>query len=116
MVSLPTLYLNENINPSLTDALAQYGIKAIHTLTVNNTGASDEFQLEYAAKSNYILVTHNRKHFKRLHRQWIEKGKLHAGILVIRLSEPEILAVRIKRFFDELYPVISPPFCVKPPP
>ena len=39
---------------------------------------------------------------------------MHSGIIVTRPSEPELLAVRLKRFFDEMYPNIAAPFCVAP--
>lgn len=112
---LPKLYLNENIPIYLVNLLASLGVSAVHTLNVNNQGISDEFQLQYATERNYILVTHNRKDFKQLHNRWVREGKVHAGILIMCCDEPERLADRIKRFFEQEYTNIAPPFCVSPP-
>lgn len=112
---LPKLYLNENIPVRLVNLLKDNGISAIHTLFVNNRSVSDEFQLQYAAERHYVLITHNRKHFRRLHNRWIQERKHHAGILVMRHDEPERLADRIKRFFEQKYFTITPPFCESPP-
>ena len=114
--SIPTLYLNENIPVRLVKLLLNIGILAVHTINVSNQGVDDEFQLQYAADRKYILISHNRKDFKHLHKEWIRKGKSHSGILVMRHGEPEYLAVRIERFFEEVYPSITPPFCTSPPP
>lgn len=112
---IPTLYLNENIPVRLVDILLLNGIKAIHTVNMGNQGASDEFQLEYAANQKYMLVSHNRRDFRRLHTKWMCEGRFHYGILVMGHGEPEYLAERIGRFFDNIYPTLTPPFCASPP-
>ncbi|MFH1776918.1 MAG: DUF5615 family PIN-like protein [Candidatus Omnitrophota bacterium] len=114
-IEIPKLYLNENIPIRLVSLLSNLGIIAIHTLSVNNQGTSDEFQLQYAAERGYIIVTHNRKNFRQLHKRWIHEGKCHAGIIVMRHDEPERLADRIKRFFEQDYFNITLPFCESPP-
>lgn len=111
----PNLYLNENVPIRLVNLLASLGILAIHTLDVNNQGASDEFQLQYAAERCYVVITHNRKDFRHLHNRWLQEGKSHSGILVMRHDEPERLADRINRFFKQCYSSITPPFCESPP-
>lgn len=111
----PKLYLNENIAIRLVSLLKIHGIESIHTEQVHNKGVDDEFQLRYAAKNSFILVTHNRRDFRELHNKWIGQNKFHAGILVMGPNEPEHLAKRIKRFFDHEYDKLKPPFCVSPP-
>ena len=112
---LPTLYLNENIAVQIADRLKEFNINSIHTICVGNVGVSDEVQLEYAATNNYILVTHNRKDFRKLHSEWQAKGKRHAGIIVLGCNKIDIIANRLKKFFDSAYSTITPPFCVSPP-
>jgi predicted nuclease of predicted toxin-antitoxin system len=114
-ISPPKLYLNENVAIRLVLLLKEFGIEAIHTLDVGNQGQTDEFQLQYAANRNYILVTHNRKDFRQLHNHWLREGKSHSGILVMRYNEPEQLADRIKRFLEVRYATIVVPFCESPP-
>lgn len=114
-MEVPPLYLNENIPLRLTELLSQYGIYAIHTINVGNQGVSDEFQMEFAANNGYILVTHNRRDFRRLHKIWMKRGRFHKGIIVISHDEPEILAIRIRLFFEKVYFKIKSPFCMSPP-
>ena len=38
-----------------------------------------EFSEQYAAKSGRSLLTHNRRHFRRLRRDWLNQGKHHCG-------------------------------------
>ncbi len=116
MKDRPAFYLNENIAIRLADLLSQKDIKSVHTLRVGNQGASDEAQLEYAATNNYVLLTHNRRHFRRLHNRWVQNQKSHAGIVIVRCAEPDNLAERIHAFCDQMYPGLTSPFCVAPPP
>ncbi len=76
---------------------------------------TDEQQLDYAAKNGYILLSHNKRHFQTLHKDWMAKQKTHSGIVVISFAEPERLAVRVKVFFEEMHPNLKIPFCVSPP-
>ena len=115
-MNTPKLYLNENVAVRLVDSLKELCIEAIHTERVSNKGVDDEFQLRYAAKRGFILVTHNRRDFRELHNKWIKMEKKHSGILVMKPNEPEYLAKRIKLFFDRDYHTLTPPFCVSPPP
>ena len=111
----PTLYLNENIDPVLVKILSAFGINAVHTLHVGNKQVSDEFQLVYSAQHNYIVLTHNRWDFRKLHQEWIKNNKYHPGIIVIGTGEPEYLSKRVVKFFKEKYPYLTPPFCEVPP-
>jgi len=112
---IPALYLNENIPIRLVHVLSLDGIEAVHTVEAGNRGATDQFQLEYAASIGCILVTHNRRDFRQLHAEWIQEKRSHCGILVMDHDEPEYLAERIGRFFEGVYPTLTPPFCVSPP-
>ena len=112
---LPTLYLNENIDVKLVPLLSDRGIKAIHTITVRNRKLTDEFQLEYAAKNRYIILTHNRWDYRKIHEDWIRKGKKHSGIIGIGTGEPDYLAKRIEKFFRDVFPALTPPFYQIPP-
>ena len=110
------LYLNENIALRLVELLQSKGFKAIHTLDVGNRGISDEAQLEYAAARQYVLLTHNRADFRRLHRVWTDQGKQHAGIVIIKHELPERVSARVHLFFERVYPSVKLPFCLSPPP
>ncbi|MBI4055560.1 MAG: DUF5615 family PIN-like protein [Elusimicrobia bacterium] len=115
MISAAKLYLNENVAVRLVTLLKSRQIDAVHTLQVHPPGLSDLAQLEYAAYKGYVLLTHNRRHFRRLHNQWLHERKAHAGIVVVKHDSPERLADRLVRFLTDVYPSLTPPFCTSPP-
>lgn len=111
----PIFYLNENIAIRVVDLLAQKGIPSVHTVLANNRRFTDEQQLQFAARNEYVLVTHNRRDFRRLHYKWMSEDKKHSGILLITYALPEEICERIYRFFRDVYPTVSSPFCLSPP-
>jgi len=115
MTLFPILYLNENIQIELVEELANLNFKAIHTLQVDNGGATDEFQLQYAANRKYIMVSYNRSDYRKLHNAWLQVGKSHYGIIVLSPGDPKYVAYRIKVFFEQKYSALTIPFCEIPP-
>ena len=65
-------------------------------------GRADEPRLRVAADADRILLTHNRADFERLHRQWIESGRRHAGIIIARRRVSGELTVRLGRLLGRL--------------
>lgn len=65
-------------------------------------GHVDVHQLQAAADADRIPLTHNRADFERLHRQWIESGRRHAGIIIARRRLPGDLTVRLGRLLGRL--------------
>ena len=85
-------YLDEDVDISLAEILTSNGHEVCTTLASGNRGANDESQLNYATRLDAVLITHNRRHFRRLHRTWTQKRKRHSGIIISRhlpLSELE---------------------------
>lgn len=82
------LYANENFPLPVVEALRQVGHDVITTAETGKAGQaySDEEVLQFAAQDDRIVVTLNRKHFIRLHRQ----GANHAGIVVCTF-DPDFL-------------------------
>jgi predicted nuclease of predicted toxin-antitoxin system len=111
----PKFYFNENVPLRLSELLRRLGIIAICTQEVGNKGTTDEFQLQYSVSNGYIMVTHNRQYFKKLHKLWIQEGKSHYGILVVHVGELEDLTTRIKLFVKKRYSFLKAPFCESPP-
>ena len=111
----PALYLNENISIKLLPELKKCNIHAVHTITAGNRKFTDDQQLNYASKNNYILVTHNRKHFRNLHFTWQSKDLRHSGILLVKFEEVYVLARRIEKFLIRVYPHVESCFCLSPP-
>jgi hypothetical protein len=60
------------------------GFDATSTPSENRRRASDDSQLEWAASAGRTLITFNVGHFVRLHSEWIQQGRHHAGVVVSR--------------------------------
>lgn len=75
-------YANENFPRQAVLALRRFGHDV---LTIQETGRAglatpDRTVLDFATKDGRAVLTHNRKHFLRLHR----KSPHHAGIVACR--------------------------------
>lgn len=73
------LYANENFPLPVVEELRRLGHDVLTTEDVGKAGraVSDEDVLSFAADDDRVLLTLNRKHFVRLHR---ERSR-HAGIV-----------------------------------
>jgi sugar phosphate isomerase/epimerase len=84
------LYSNENFPLPAVEGLRRLGQ---HVLTIQEAGKAhqstpDEQVLKFAIEQNRALLTLNRKHFVRLHRE----NPTHSG-LVVCTFDPDFLAL-----------------------
>jgi hypothetical protein len=84
------LYANENFPFPVVETLRQLGHSVITVAETGKAGQAwpDKDVLEFASQDDRALVTLNRKHFIRLHRQSVE----HAGIIVCTF-DPDFAAM-----------------------
>ena len=77
---MTTIYANENFPLPVVEELRQLGYDVLTSRDAGNAGRAvpDEEVLAYAVAQRRALVTINRKHFIRLHRE----APSHAGIIV----------------------------------
>ena len=76
------LFTDEDVYGVTAIALRNSGYDAISTAEAHRLGATDESQLIWATSENRVLVTFNVGHFAKLHGDWMERGRKHAGIVV----------------------------------
>ncbi|MBE7497812.1 MAG: DUF5615 family PIN-like protein [Verrucomicrobiaceae bacterium] len=89
------IYSNENFHREVVIKLRELGHDVLTSLEAGkaNQGIPDEEVLAFAIQEARVLLTFNRLHFQRLHRQ--SAGK-HAGIIVCRMNnDTSGLALRI---------------------
>jgi predicted nuclease of predicted toxin-antitoxin system len=91
-------YLDEDVNVELATFLQIQSHEARTTARAGNQGNEDEDQLDYATQRSAVLITHNRRHFRRLHRDWMLASKHHAGIILTRQLPLSELERRMKAF------------------
>ncbi|HEY7676933.1 MAG TPA: DUF5615 family PIN-like protein [Candidatus Methylomirabilis sp.] len=98
----PSLYLDEDVSVVAAAILQARGFMAVTARDTGLLGRSDEAQLAFAADGGHILLSHNRVHFERLHREWLGGGRSHAGIIIARRRPPRELAARVGRLLARL--------------
>ena len=81
------------------ERLQEWGHNALTTREAGHAESSDEQQLIFATNEERILLTHNRRDFRRLHRKWTEGGRLHGGIIISAHLPLEELERRLSRLF-----------------
>ena len=78
------LFLDEDVHAALAAAPRKRGYDAVHALEIKRLGLSDESQPNFATQENRCLVTFNVGDFVRLHNRWMDLGREHAGIIVLK--------------------------------
>jgi hypothetical protein len=83
-MTIVRLYVDEDASESAVVAgLRARGVDLVTTVEANRCGASDTEQLEFATEQERVIYTFNTGDFARLHREFLQKGRPHRGIVVI---------------------------------
>jgi hypothetical protein len=79
-----SLYLDEDsMSRALVTALRARGLEIETVVEAGLTGESDKVQLDQAARRGKVLYTFNVVDYCRLHREYLERGAEHSGIVVV---------------------------------
>lgn len=76
------LYLDEDVDISLAQALRQKGINVLTTQEACKKRLSDAEQLEFAVNTKRAILTHNKRDFTLLHKNYMLEGNEHYGIIL----------------------------------
>jgi len=98
------VYLDENVDIRVTDALLRRGYDAAHALHEGNRRIADEQHLYYATLHGRAVVTHNFADYARLHADFVQRGELHEGIILIPVRPLSELLVRLSKHLDTYTP------------
>ena len=82
-------------------ALRLLGFDALTAEQAGNRRLADPDQLEFATREHRILITANAKDFERIHREYMDAGKDHAGILIV-LQKTRLSAGEFARRFAQM--------------
>jgi hypothetical protein len=78
------LYMDEDASEhAVIVGLRARSIDLLTTAEANRLGMSDADQLAFAREQGRAIYTFNASDFSRLHREYLEQGDSHAGIIVI---------------------------------
>ena len=97
------VYLDENIDVRVAPALRSRGWNVETTVEAGLLGRPDEVQLEHAAASGRVILTSNRRHFRRLQFDFVAARRRHAGIVLVPQGESlERAAIRAAMLLEWL--------------
>ena len=77
-----TLYLDEHVQLALAEALRARGVDILTTQEARNIGLHDEDQLAFAAEKRRSLFSYDKRHFAKIHYEWMNMKRQHAGIIL----------------------------------
>jgi hypothetical protein len=78
------LYFDEDSGQhDLINALRREGLDVQSTAEAGMNGRDDDDQLIWAATQGRIMVSANVGDFVAVHSNWVERGRPHAGIILI---------------------------------
>ncbi len=97
-----SLYLDEDLDVVIAGILKSRGFSTITTLEAEQVRNTDDKQLTYATEQQLVLLTHNRKHFEKLARDWYTAGRKHHGIIIAVRRQPNEIASRVLVLLNEL--------------
>jgi uncharacterized protein with PIN domain len=95
------LYLDEDVHKKAATALRLKGYDVISSHEVQKQSLPDYRQLEYAISQQRAIFTFNAGDFDRLHREYIEGGKNHFGILLSKQIHIGETIARLTKFLFE---------------
>jgi hypothetical protein len=82
-VGLIQLYIDEDaVRGGLVSALRSRGVKVLTVLEAGLQEKLDEEQLAFATEHECVLYSHNASDFNRLHTEWVNSGREHAGLIL----------------------------------
>ncbi|MGR3318790.1 MAG: DUF5615 family PIN-like protein [Candidatus Anammoxibacter sp.] len=85
-------YTNESVNVAVAEGLKRRSVKIVSARDADNLGLSDKCQLEYAARNNLVIVTHDDDFLsiaiKSKHKgiAYVHQQKYSVGNLIRRLK------------------------------
>ena len=76
------LYLDEDVSVILAKVLSGRGFDVLTAKDADMLRKSDEEQLLFGTKHSRAVLTHNRRHFEKLHSDFVQKQLEHSGIVI----------------------------------
>ena len=88
-------YLDEDVDILVADLLWARGFSATTTKDAGQLGNTDREQLNYATKNGNTLLTHNRRDFETLSKEFASSENDHCGIIIAARNTPHEIVRRL---------------------
>jgi hypothetical protein len=83
-VGLIQIYIDKDaVNRALVLALRSRDVSVLTALEAALIEVEDERHLAFATERGCVLYTYNVSDFYRLHTEWINAGRAHAGMILV---------------------------------
>ena len=99
-----SLYFDEHVQIGLAEALRIRGVDVLTTQEAGNIGVTDIDQLAFAAGKGRSFFSYNKRHFAKIHYDWMKSKKSHAGMI---LSDQLTIGVVLRRLMRLYFSVDS---------
>lgn len=83
MTERPPIYADENVRYRLVEALRTRGFDVVTAGDAGLLGRDDNTQLAHAASVGRVLLTFDRRDFRRVHASFRKLGHAHAGLALL---------------------------------
>lgn len=94
------LLCDEHIPYGIVTALRLRGEEITHVEELGRKGLSDAEHLEYAATNSFAFFTYDVPDFTVLHKQYLQQGKHHAGLI---FAQELSISEAVRRLSDFLH-------------
>ncbi len=91
-----SIYLDECVNTIVIPLLTAWGHTVITAQSQGTNTDPDEAQIRYATARGWVVLTTNRKHYRREHLHFQERGERHGGIITVPQDDhaPDRFSIR----------------------
>lgn len=96
------VYLDEDVSVLIKTLLRARGFDAITAHDEGMLAQDDAVHLAHATSLERCIVTHNRVHFERLHRENLAANRKHCGIIIASRRSPYEMARRLAVLLNTL--------------
>ncbi|MBI3968127.1 MAG: DUF5615 family PIN-like protein [Chloroflexi bacterium] len=94
------VHLDECADAHLVPFLRSRGYRVTTAQEAGLVGSNDEAQLEFATRNDAILLSYDQRHFRAIHRAYVQQQKAHGGILLLPPGPLRRLQTRAAMMLD----------------
>ncbi len=101
-MSVPKIYLNENLSWKIAKALREYGYDVVSSYEVGMNAKDDDAQFDFAVSEKRAVLTNNFGDFVRLCDEYASSGKDHCGVIFTTKCEMGAMISRLRKLLENV--------------